>query len=118
MLNQVILEGNLTADGIARGTAEHPALAFSIANNQKIFNKNTDSYDDAVTFFDCVIFGKRAKALKEYLIKGSKVVVIGRLDINYFENKDGALQKTPQIIVNELSFMSRKKDAQNNEPWN
>ena len=115
MLNNVIIEGNLTKDATPRGKAENPVLAFSIANNRNV--KRGDNWEQEVTYFDCALFGNRAKALCEYLKKGVRVVVSGRLDINTYCDADGITRRQAQIIVNDLSFMSPKKE-ESETPWN
>ncbi len=108
-INTVTLSGNLTKDATLRNNA----LQFSVAVNNS--RKNAEGeWEDYASFIDCVIFGNRAKALEQYLVKGQKVLISGRLNQSRWEDKDGNPRRAVSVFVNELELVSGK--PRKNEP--
>jgi single-strand DNA-binding protein len=56
------------------------------------------------------VFGKRAETLSQYLHKGSRVFVDGRLEARPWENRDGQPVAGLEITANEVEFMSGRND--------
>jgi len=97
-INNIVMEGNLTADGDLRHFGEKGIeLSFTIANNS--------GFGDyaKTTFIKCKLFGKRAESLVRYLHKGSKVTVQGNLFIDSYD-KEGEKKYFTYIKVWELSL--------------
>lgn len=107
--NMVVIMGRLTRDAelkyITSGTA---LLTASIANNQG-YSKDGE-WKDQVSFFEIVMWGKRAESLSQYLLKGTKIVIEGQLKQDRWEN-DGQARSKVKITVNNLSFAGNKKDG-------
>lgn len=117
-INNVILSGNIVADAEKFSAGETPACSFSIAVNEYSKDKEFANY------FDCAIFGNRAKGLFPYLTKGKKVTVSGRLRQDRWQTEDGQNRSKVRVIVSELDFAVAKKDAEtdakhaeDNIPW-
>ena len=101
-MNKVLLVGNLVKDVEVRYTTNESAVArFTIAINRE--TKNKDGNYDA-DYINCVSFGERAKALSEYLKKGTKVSVEGRIQTGSYE-KDGKKVYTTDIVVEKIRFI-------------
>lgn len=101
-MNKVLLVGNLVKDVEVRYTTSDSAVArFTIAINRE--TKNKDGNYDA-DYINCVSFGERAKALSEYLKKGTKVSVEGRIQTGPYE-KDGKKVYTTDIVVEKIRFI-------------
>lgn len=113
-LNHVALSGNLTRDPVLRRTASGGAvLNFGIAVNERRHNKQTDEWEDYTHFVDCVMFGRRAESLAQYLTKGTKVAIEGKLNYSSWDDKDGGGRRSKlEVVVNELEFMSARKEGQ------
>ncbi len=109
-INKVIVTGNLTRDAELRTTPGGTSLAnFGIAVNDRRHNMQTDQWEDYANFFDCTIFGRRAEALVQYLTKGTKVAIEGRLHFSSWEDKNtGQRRSKVDITVTELEFMSSR----------
>jgi single-strand DNA-binding protein len=66
---------------------------------------------DEVDFINCVSFGKTAELVGEYLRKGNKMGLQGRLQQNSYE-KDGEKRTTYDVMVDQIEFLEGKKDGQ------
>lgn len=113
-INRATISGNLTRDGELRSTASGmPVLAFSVAVNDRRKNSQTGEWEDVPNFIDCTMFGTRAQALSQYLTKGTKVAVEGKLRWSQWE-RDGQKRSKIEVIVDALDFMSsRNKNGGN-----
>ena len=101
-INQVFLIGNLTRDPETRFSANMAICKFSIANN-------TGKEDKDVSYFNIVTFGKTAEMCQQYLKKGKKVAIVGRLSQSRWE-KDGQKQSRVEIIGQNIQFLSAKSE--------
>ena len=79
-INRVIISGNLTRDPELRQTQSGMAvLSFGVAVNDRRKNPSTGEWEDYPNFVDCTMFGARANSLANYLSKGTKVSIEGKL---------------------------------------
>ena len=110
-LNQVSVSGNLGADAELRSTkGGTPVLTFVLAVNERV--KQADgTWGDRASWIDCVLFGTRAQALADWLRKGSKVAVQGRLRTSTWE-RDGVSHKRTEVVVEEVDLMTVRRDKQ------
>ncbi len=108
-INRATISGNLTRDGELRSTASGmPVLSFSVAVNDRRKNNQTGEWEDVPNFIDCTMFGSRAQGLSQYLTKGTKVAVEGKLRWSQWE-RDGQKRSKIEIIVDSLDFMSSRE---------
>ena len=100
-VNQVILMGRLTRDPELRTTASGKNItSFSIA---------VDRYSSEETdFFEVTAWEKLAELVDQYLNKGSKVLVQGRLQLDRWE-KDGQKNSRVSITANDVTFLDSKQ---------
>jgi len=109
-LNRVTIIGRLTRDPelkqIASGTA---VCNFSIANGRKFKDKEDTS------FFDCIAWGKLGELVAQYMKKGSKIGVDGRLQQRNWEDKDGKKRSTVEIVADNVQFLD-SVSGQQKEP--
>lgn len=111
-INRVCISGNLTRDPELRSTAGGTSvMGFGVAVNERRKNAQTGEWEDYPNFVDCTLFGKRAEALEQYLSKGTKVAVEGRLHYSSWE-KDGQKRSKLGVIVDEMELMSRRDGEQ------
>jgi len=102
--NQVVLIGRLTREAETAYANSGMAIAkFSLAVGEKYKEKEYTNY------FNCVLFGKMAENLQQYLTKGKQVCVVGKLKQDRWE-KDGANRSSVSIVVNSLQFLQNGKD--------
>ncbi len=103
--NRVILIGNLTGDPDLQYTSKGTARAkFSVAINRKYKGSNGEQQDD-VTFVPITVWGRVAEVCAQYLVKGSSVMIEGRLRITSFENEDGEKRKYTEVVGEAIQFL-------------
>jgi single-strand DNA-binding protein len=111
-INRVNISGNLTRDPELRQTQGGMAiLNIGVAVNDRRKNAQTGEWEDVPNFVDCVVFGTRAEKLAQFLAKGAKVAIEGKLRWSQWE-KDGAKRSKLEVIVDEIEFMSRGERGQ------
>ena len=107
-INRVIISGNLTRDPELRNTQSGMAvLSFGVAVNDRRKNPTTGEWEDYPNFVDCTMFGARANSLSQYLSKGTKVSIEGKLRWSQWE-RDGQKRSKLEVIVDEIEFMSSR----------
>lgn len=102
-MNKVILMGRLTKEPEIF-TGNSTVAKYSIAVDRKFKRDN----DPTADFFNCVSFGKQAEFVQNYLHKGTKIVVAGRIENDSYTSKDGVKKTNTQIIVEEVEFAESK----------
>lgn len=115
-LNRVQLIGNLTRDPELRYTPSGTAVcSFSIATNR---NWTTDAGEkkEEVEFHRIVAWNKLAELCSQFLIKGRKVFVEGRLTTRSWTGQDGAAKSTTEIIINDMILLDSKGKPESTEP--
>lgn len=113
-INKVVISGNLTRDAELRETRGGTSVAtFGIAVNERRKNAQTGEWEDYANFVDCTIFGRRAEALAQYLTKGLKVAVEGKLHYSSWEDKNGGGKRSKlDVTVDEIELMSSRDGQQ------
>jgi len=108
-LNRVQLIGNLTRDPELRYTPAGTAVcSFSIATNR---NWTTDQGEkkEEVEFHRIVAWNKLAELCSQFLLKGRKVYVEGRLATRNWTGQDGAQKQTTEIIISDMILLDSKR---------
>lgn len=99
MINKVILIGNLGADPEVRHMENGNAVAnVTLATSETWRDKNTGERQERTEWHRVVFFGKVAEVVGQYLNKGSKIYVEGRLQTRKWE-KDGIERYTTEVVV-------------------
>lgn len=110
-INRVVLSGNATRDAELRQTqGGSSVLAFGLAVNDRRKNPQTGEWEEYPNFVDLTMFGARAQALAQYIKKGSKLAVEGKLRYSSWE-RDGQKRSKLEVIVDELEFMSSRGEG-------
>lgn len=116
-INRVCISGNLTRDPELRSTASGMAVMnFGVAVNDRAKNPQTGEWEDRPNFVDCVMFGTRAEKLSQYLSKGSKVAIEGKLRFSQWQAQDGSKRSKLEVVADDLEFMSRRDSAHRQAP--
>lgn len=106
-VNKVILIGNLGRDPELRYTQGGQAVCtFSIATSES-WGKGDDR-QESTEWHRVVVWARRAEVAAEYLKKGSKVYVEGRLQTRKWQDKSGNDRYTTEIIARDFQFLDRK----------
>ena len=108
-INKAFITGNITRDVELRSTGGGLSVAnFTVAVNDRRKNQQTGEWEDRPNFIDCTMLGKRAEALAQYLTKGVKVSIEGRLRWSQWEDKNGGGKRSKiEVVVDEVELMAR-----------
>jgi single-strand DNA-binding protein len=101
--NTVVLIGNVTRDPELSYTPSGIAkAAFGLAVNRRWQNRQTQDWEENVSFFDVICWRELAENASESLPKGTRVIVTGRLDQRSWETPDGEHRYKVEITADEL----------------
>lgn len=110
-INKVILIGNLGADPEVRHTAGGSAVAnLSIATSEAWRDKRSGELKEQTEWHRVVLFGKVAEIAGQYLSKGGKVYIEGRLQTRKWQDRDGIDRWTTEIVGNEMQMIGGKPE--------
>lgn len=110
-LNKVQLIGNLTRDPEMRQIPGGQVVAsFSIATNFTWTDQNGQKQDKS-EFHNIVAWRKLAEIIGQYLKKGSKCYIEGRLQTRSWEAEDGTKRYKTEIVADNMIMLDRKGDA-------
>lgn len=112
-INKVILVGNLGQDPDLRYTASNNAICnITIATSESWKDKNTGATQEKTEWTRVVMFRKLAEIAGEYLKKGSKVYIEGKLQTRKWQDKQGMDRYTTEVIADQMQML----DSRNTEP--
>ena len=112
-LNQIFLTGNLVHDIGERDiqkVGETTKITVSLANNQSV--KVNGEWKNEASYFEVVLWGKLAENLRQYLVKGKGIGVIGHLKQDRWE-KDGQKKNKIYIVADQIKLLGGKADGEN-----
>ena len=111
--NLAVLEGNLVSDPEIRQTQNGTALCtFSIASNYSYYKE--DELTEEVYFLDVTTWAKLAEQCSEYLKKGSRVLVNGRIRQSKWQDEDGVTHSRISIVAYQVRFLDSKDSSKQN----
>jgi single-strand DNA-binding protein len=111
-VNKVILLGNVGKDPEIRATASGMTVAnFSIATTDRIKGQD-GQYTDKTEWHNLVAFQRTAEIIRDYVKKGNKLYIEGRLQTSSWDDKTSGQKKyKTEIIVSDLSLLSGKGEG-------
>lgn len=117
-LNKVMLIGNLTRDPELKTTPSGDSVAsFSIATNFTWKNKEGQKQEKA-EFHNIVAWRKLAEIIGQYLKKGSKIYIEGRLQTRNWEDQNGVKHYRAEIIADNMIMLDSKGQSDYSAPSN
>lgn len=112
-INKVILIGNLGTDPEVRYMPTGGAVAnLTIATSESWTDKTTNEKKENTEWHRVVIYQRLAEIAGEYLRKGSKVYIEGRLRTRKWQDQQGVERYTTEIIANELQMLDGRGEGQ------
>ena len=106
-MNHVTLMGRLTKDPELKYSQAGKAYCrFSLAV-QRDFNK------DEADFINCLAFGKTAETIAEWLGKGRRMAIVGRIQTGNYENKNGEKVNTFEVVADRFEFVDSARSDTN-----
>ena len=111
--NMVELVGNATREAELRFTQSgQPRTTFGLGVNRRWQNRQTQEWEEAVSFFDVVCWRELAENVAESIAKGARVLVIGRLEQRTWEDDQGQKHSKVEVIADEVGPSLRWATAQ------
>lgn len=115
-LNKVMLIGNLGQDPEVKYTPNGTCVArLNVATNESKKDKE-GNWVDYTEWHRVTFYQKRAEVCKDYLSKGSKIYIEGRLHTHSWDNEAGVKQYMTEIVGEELLMLDGKKGDGRPEP--
>lgn len=116
-VNKVILLGNVGKDPEIRSTADGTCIAnLSVATSESWKDKQTGERKEQTEWHRISAFGKLAEIIRDYVVKGSKVYIEGKLKTRSYD-KDGVKMYTTEIVASELQMLDGKGDKPQAQPF-
>lgn len=109
-LNQVTLMGNLTRDPELRQTPNgQNVVSFSLALNRS-YRDQSGEWQEATDYIDIVAWGPLAERVGQYLSKGRRCLVQGRLQSRSWE-QDGQKRNKVEVLANDVTFLDGRSGS-------
>ena len=110
-VNKVILIGNLGSDPELKYTPSGAAVTnFNVATNE-VWNDKDGNKQERTEWHRVVLWRKLAEIAGEYLKKGSKVYLEGRLQTRSWEDKDGVKRYTTEVVADNMTMLDAKSEG-------
>lgn len=110
-INRCELSGNVTRDGELKATRGGTSvLLFGLAFNDRKRNA-AGEWENVPNFIDCVIYGKLAESMEQYVTKGQKVFIAGRLHYSSWDS-DGQKRSKIELIVDTIDLAGGRKQGE------
>lgn len=107
-LNKVFLIGNVGTDPEMRYTPNgNPVTSFRIATN-RVFNTPDGERKQETEWFTVIVWSKLAENCNQFLTKGQRVYVEGRLRTRTWEGQDGQKRSKVEVVANRVLFLDRQ----------
>ena len=108
-INKVILVGNLGRDPEMRYTPSGSAVAnLAVATSESWKDKQTGEPQERTEWHRVVMFNRLGEIAGEYLRKGSKVYIEGKLQTRKWQDKEGQDRYTTEIVANEMQMLDSR----------
>jgi len=111
MFNKVILVGHLTRDIELRYSQAGMGIAKTAIATTRKFTSNGEKKEE-VCFVDITFFARSAEIANQYLRKGSKILVEGRLNFEQWSDQNGQKRSKHSVIVETMQMLDSKGDSQ------
>jgi len=111
MFNKIILVGNLTRDIELRYSQGGMGIAKTAIATSRKFTSNGEKKEE-VCFVDITFFGRSAEVANQYLRKGSKILVEGRLNFEQWVDQNGQKRSKHSVTVETMQMLDSKGDNQ------
>ncbi len=110
-LNRVTLVGRLTRDPELRHTGGgDPICSIRLAVSSRSRDES-GNWGDKSNYFDVTVFGRQAQTAADYLTKGRRIGVDGRLSWREWQAQDGTKRQAVEVIANDLFFLDSRGEG-------
>ena len=112
MFNKTVLVGNLTRDVELRYATNGNAIGNSAIAVSRKYTNNNGAQVEEVMFVDITFFGKIAEVANQYLRKGSKLLVEGRLKFDQWTDNNGQNRSKHSVVVENMEMLGSPQNQQ------
>lgn len=119
-VNKVILIGNLGKDPEVRRLESGAVVAsFPIATSEIYTDRNTGEKKEITDWHDIVVWRGLAEIAEKYIRKGTKIFVEGKLKKRSWQDKEGNMRYSTEVVGDEITILSRSESNENRQsPYN
>ncbi|MCW4149815.1 single-stranded DNA-binding protein [Halomonas sp. 18H] len=111
-INKVILIGNLGQDPEVRFTASGSAVAnLNLATTDTWMDRQSGQRQERTEWHRVVMFNKTAEIAQQYLRKGSKVYIEGRLQTRKWQDQNGQDRYSTEVVANDMQMLDGRSDG-------
>ncbi len=111
-VNKVILIGNLGSDPEVRYTPDGvPVANFNLATSESWNDRNTGERQERTEWHRLVLWRKLAEIAGQYLKKGAKIYVEGKLQTRSWDDQSGQKRYTTEVVVNDMQMLDSRGEA-------
>ena len=115
-LNRVTLVGRLTRDPELRHLPSgDPLASMRVAVNGRQRDEG-GNWGDKPNFFDVTVFGRQADTVVQYMAKGRRIGIDGRLSWREWQAQDGTKRQSVEVIANDVFFLDSRRDGEESSP--
>lgn len=117
-INKVILVGNLGSNPEVRQTQNNMTITtLNIATSESWKDKQTGEARESTEWHRCVAFRRTAEIARDYLAKGSKVYVEGKLQTRKWQDQTGQNRYTTEVVISDIQMLDSKNNSGNPEQF-
>lgn len=109
-INTVAVTGNLTRDPELKQTQGGSVCKMRVAVNTR--RKQDNEWVDAPNYFDVIVWGAQGENAAQYLSKGRKVAITGKLRWREWESNDGGKRQSVEIHADNVAFIGGREERQ------
>lgn len=110
-INKVIIIGNVGNDPEIKHTSDGKTIAnFSIATSESWKDKQTGQAQEKTEWHRISAFNRLAEIIGEFVKKGAKIYVEGKLETRKWTDKNGEDRYTTSVVANEMQMLDRRED--------
>jgi len=110
MFNKVIIVGNLTRDIELKYAPSGTAIGGTGIASTRKFKGGDGQMKEEVLFVDITAFGRTAEVMNQYLRKGSKILVEGRLKLDSWTDQNGGKRSKHSVTIENMTMLDSKGD--------
>ena len=110
MFNKVIIVGNLTRDIELKYAPSGTAIGNTGIASTRKFKGGDGQMKEEVLFVDITAFGRTAEVMNQYLRKGSKLLVEGRLKLDSWTDQNGGKRSKHSVTIENMTMLDSKGD--------
>ncbi len=110
MFNKVILVGNLTRDIELKYSSGGLAIASTALATNRKFTVNGEKKEE-ICFIDITFFARSAEIANQYLKKGSKILIEGRLQFDQWSDAQGNKRSKHSVVVETMQMLDSRGDS-------